>query len=287
MPMRRPTTIALILLTTAVVSACQVQELPPARTAAASTAGHAVLPDSLMPGGIEGASIRRGRALVTQTRDSLPDHVGNKLRCTSCHLDGGVRPNAMSLVGVYARFPQYRTRSNIVERMEDRVNDCFRRSMNGRPLDVEGADMRDIVAWFGWISRGVPVGGSVPGTGMPPVAPLDPDPAAGATLYVETCARCHGPNGEGTVIAPPVWGDSSYNVGAGMARLRTLAAFLRTNMPYDLPGSLTDQQAYDLAAYVNGQPRPDLPGKELDWPAGNPPPDAAYPTRADTTRRSP
>lgn len=267
-------------------SACQIEQRPPAR-AVAVQAAFQVPADSLIPGGIEGASIRRGRALVMHTRDSLPDHVGNKLRCTSCHLDGGVRRDAMPLVGVYARFPQYRTRSNIVERMEDRVNDCFRRSMNGKPLDVEGADMRDMVAWFGWISRDVPVGGVVPGVGMPQVPPLEPDTASGARLYVETCARCHGASGEGTVIAPPVWGDSSYNIGAGMARLRTLAAFLRTNMPYDLPGSLTDQQAYDIAGYVNGQPRPDFAGKEADWPAGNPPPDVAYPTRAGSVRRTP
>lgn len=269
--------LALLIL---VGAACQVEQRPPARAAVAVPAGYSVPADSLIPSGVEGVSIRRGRALVMNTRDSLPDHVGNRLRCTSCHLDGGVRRDAMPLVGVYARFPQYRTRSNIVERMEDRVNDCFRRSMNGTPLDVEGADMRDMVAWFGWISRDVPVGGVVPGVGMPQVAPLEPDTASGARLYGESCARCHGIGGEGTVIAPPVWGDSSYNIGAGMARLRTLAAFLRTNMPYDLPGSLTDQQAYDIAAYVNGQPRPDLPGKELDWPAGNPPPDVAYPTRA-------
>jgi thiosulfate dehydrogenase len=269
------------------VVGCSVEERPPVRTATATPAAYQVPADSLIPSGIEGASIRRGRALVLYTRDSLPDHVGNRLRCTSCHLDGAVRRNAMPLVGVYARFPQYRGRSAIVERMEDRVNDCFRRSMNGRPLDVEGVDMRDMIAWFGWISQDVPVGSSIDGQGMPAVEPLAPDTARGATLYQESCARCHGPGGDGTVIAPPVWGDSSYNIGAGMARIRTLAAFLRHNMPYDLPGSLTDQQAYDLAAYVNAQPRPDLAGKELDWPLGNPPPDVAYPTRATPTRRSP
>jgi thiosulfate dehydrogenase len=159
--------------------------------------------------------------------------------------------------------------------------------MNGTALPADGADMRDMIAWFGWISRDVPVGGTVPGQGLPPVAPLDPDPASGERLDAAECARCHGAAGEGTIIAPPVWGDSSYNIGAGMARLRTMAAFLRRNMPYDRPGSLTDQQAYDLAAYVNGQPRPDYPGKALDWPFGDPPPDVAYPTNAVRDRRSP
>jgi len=276
-----------VSLLPALLAACRIEERPPVRAAAPGGVALAVLPDSLIPPGVEGASIRRGRALVLHTRDSLPDHVGNRLRCTSCHLDGGIRRDAMPLVGVWARFPQYRPRSGIVERMEDRINDCFRRSMNGRALDVEGAAMRDMIAWFGWISRDVPVGGRVPGQGMPAVPPLEPDTASGERLYAAECARCHGGAGEGTIIAPPVWGDSSYNIGAGMARIRTLASFLRHNMPYDRPGSLSDQQAYDLAAYINGQPRPDYPGKELDWPFGDPPPDVAYPTKAVPTGRTP
>lgn len=273
-----------------VLAGCQVEERPPARPVAPDEAAGLAryLPaDSLIPEGREGASIRRGRALVMKTKDSLPHLVGNRLNCTSCHLDGGVRPNAMPLVGVYARFPQYRTRSGTVELMEDRITDCFLRSMNGRPPERGSRDMRDMIAWFGWISRDVPVGGRVPGQGMPAVAPLEPDTAAGEQLYAVECARCHGNSGEGTVIAPPVWGDSSYNIGAGMARIRTLAAFLRHNMPYDKAGSLTDQQAYDLAAYINGQPRPDFSGKELDWPFGDPPPDVAYPTNAVRMRRTP
>lgn len=269
---------------------CRVEDRPPApggggdpATALARYVPH----DSLIPEGREGASIRRGRALVMKTKDSLPDLVGNQLNCTSCHLEGGLKPDAMPLVGVYARFPQYRGRSGTVELMEDRITDCFLRSMNGRPPERGSREMRDMIAWFGWISRDVPVGARVPGQGMPPVAPLEPDTAAGAQLFAVECARCHGANGEGTVIATPVWGDGSYNIGAGMARIRTLAAFLRTNMPYDRQGTLTDQQAYDLAAYINSQPRPDFPGKELDWPFGDPPPDVAYPTNAVRMRSTP
>lgn len=254
-------------------------------TAAPSQLARLIPSDQELPSGREGASILRGRALVLYTRDSLPHLVGNQLNCTSCHLDGGIRPNAMPLVGVYARFPQYRGRSGLVELMEDRITDCFLRSMNGRAPERGGRDMRDMIAWFGWISRNVPVGAAVPGQGMPAVPPHVPDTANGQRIFARECARCHGSNGEGTAIAPPVWGENSYNIGAGMARIRTLAAFLRHNMPYDRPGSLTDQQAYDLAAFINGQPRPDFPGKELDWPFGDPPPDVAYPTNAVRMRR--
>src|SRR6185312_17436629 len=114
-------------------------------------------PDSLIPDGVAGASIRRGRAILEATRDSLPSHVGNALSCTNCHLDAGRRENG-SWVGVHARYPQYRPRSNIVETIEYRVNDCLKRSMNGSPLDRDDTAMRDMIAYFAFLSRGVPVG---------------------------------------------------------------------------------------------------------------------------------
>src|SRR3989442_2541498 len=109
-----------------------------------------------IPDGPLGAAIQRGRALLLATRDSLPAHVGNRLRCASCHLDEGRRATG-SLVGAYARYPQYRPRSATVETIEYRVNDCFRRSMNGTPLASDGGDMRDIVADLWFLSRDVPI----------------------------------------------------------------------------------------------------------------------------------
>lgn len=241
-------------------------------------------PDSEIPSGPLGISIRRGRALFEATRDSLPVNVGNRLRCLSCHLDGGRRANSSPLVGAFVAYPAYNARSARVITIEDRINGCFRRSMAGRPLPVEGADMRDMVSYLAFLSRGVPVGSEVKGHGLPKMEPLDPDTAHGRAVFASTCARCHGENGEGRSFAPPVWGPASFSIGAGMARLRTAASFIRHNMPYDLPGTLTDQQAYDVAAYVNSHTRPDLAGKENDWPNGDAPPDAAYPTRAAAKR---
>jgi thiosulfate dehydrogenase len=241
--------------------------------------------DSLIPTGPLGAAIRRGRALVVATRDSLPHHVGNNLRCVSCHLDEGRRPASGSWVGVYARYPQYRPRSATVETLEYRINDCFRRSMNGAALAVDGPEMRDIVAYLWFLSRAVPI--AAPPSNRPqPWAGLTADTAAGATVFAATCVRCHGPDGQGTTVAPPLWGPRSYNIAAGMTRVRTAAAFIRENMPFDQPGTLADQQALDVAAYVNAHPRPDFPDKVNDWPNGDAPPDVAYPTRAEP-RRSP
>ncbi|MGH7590083.1 MAG: c-type cytochrome, partial [Gemmatimonadales bacterium] len=182
-------------------------------------------------------------------------------------------------VGVYARYPQYRSRSASVQTIEARVNDCFERSLNGIALPPDGRDMSDIVAYLWWLSRGTPVGPS--GAKVTDrFAALTPDTAQGRALFASTCARCHGDGGQGTALAPPLWGDGSFSIGAGMARSRTAAAFVRANMPFTAPGTLTDQQALDVAAYITRRPRPDLPQKIDDWPLGGAPADLPYQTRA-------
>lgn len=265
----RPCTLA--VLGFICIAGCSRPDAPPARVAVADTA---------IPSGPFGDAVRRGRALLTATRDSLPAHVGNKLRCTSCHLDEGRRETG-SWIGAFARYPQYRPRSGMVETIEYRVNDCFRRSMNGTALDPAGGDMRDIVAYLAFLSRGVSVAAPAgPNTRLQKWAAFRADSAAGAQVFAASCAKCHGAAGEGTAVAPPVWGPGSYNVGAGMTRVRTAAEFISRNMPFDAPGTLSDSQAFSVAAFINARPRPDFPGKENDWPKGDPPPDVAYPTRA-------
>ena len=261
---------------------------PPASRAAAGyvpdTVAFQVPSDSTMPPGLLGESIRRGRALLEHTADSLPEHVGNTLACTSCHPAAGTLAGGMPWVGVYGQFPQYRSRVARVQVIEDRIDDCFIRSMNGKPLPRGGKDVRDMVAYFAFLSRDIPVGARVEGQGIPKVDVSNADTSAGKALYAVECARCHGADGGG-YVGPALWGDSSFNIGAGMARLRTAAGFIRANMPMDRRGSMTDQQSADLAAYLVSRPRPDLPGKEHDWPNGDPPPDVAYPTLAAQQKR--
>lgn len=284
---------ALAVALAASLAACdrEAAEPRPADTAAGAPAAVAVgtiLPaasENTIPDSALRAAVRRGRAILAATADSLPDHVGNVLSCTSCHLDAGRRAGALPWVGVYAAFPQYRSREAAVMRLEDRINGCLRRSMNGRALPLDHPAMRDMVAYMAHLSRGVAVGDTVIGRGMPRI----PEPAAvdtteGRRLFAAECARCHGDDGEGGPLGPPVWGDRSFNVGAGMARLRTAASFIRANMPRDRPGTLSEQQAYDVAAFLVARPRPDLAGKHLDWPNGGAPPDAAYET--DGRRRA-
>lgn len=233
------------------------------------------------------ASIRRGRALFVHTSDSLPLNVAASLQCSNCHMDAGTRKDAMPMVGSYARFPQYRARSARLDRIEDRINDCFERSMNGRKLAWDGADMRDMVAYLAFLSIGFPVGVEMEGQGVPALEPLPGDSTRGKEVFTTRCAICHGPDGNGTVAAPPLWGPRSYNIGAGMARINTAARFIHHLMPQDRPRTLTPQQAFDVATFINTRPRPDFARKETDWPKGGAPPDVAYETLEARSRRLP
>ncbi len=252
----------------------------PVADATPAPAPEVVTPKIVFPDGPVGESARRGLAILEATRDSLPNHIGNDLRCTSCHLDQGTRPNAMPWTGIQARFPQYNTRAAAVFRIEERINGCIERSMNGTALPLDDPAMRDMVAYFAVLSRGVAIGDAVPGQGVPKPAMAVGDTSHGATVWLEQCARCHAPDGSGSELGPPVWGDRSYNIGAGMARLRTAAGFIKHNMPFDMPGTLSDADALDVAAYVVSRPRPDFSRKAADWPKGDPPLDVAYPTTA-------
>jgi len=284
----------------ALASACTLQDLSsrPDSTAAATTAGgragnrwnpdawKAPTVDSSVDDPFE-ASVYRGLALVTQTRDSLRAYVGGNLNCTSCHLEEGRRGNAAPLAGVFARYPQYMSRSGAVVPIEDRINYCFTRSLAGSKLPPDSREMQDIVAYLSFISRGVPTGEHVRAEGMPKMPSLIGDSTRGRVLFLDNCSRCHGVNGAGMGPIPALWGPQSFSIGASMARQERAASFIRHNMPFDRPGLLSDQQAYDIAAYITSMPRPDSPGKENDWPDGGVPSDVPYDTKGHKAFRPP
>lgn len=267
----------MFLLLLLAVAACARDEPAPAAVPSAAAPGAAAsLSDSAILAGPMGKSIERGRAILTATGDSLPENVGNALRCSSCHLDAGLRKSGLLLAGVYARYPQYRTRTGGVVTIEGRINDCFERSLNGRAITQSSSAMTDLVSYMWFISRGVPVDGSVPGQGMKKLSVSTGDTLRGQAIFAANCVRCHGDDGGGTKVAPPLWGPHSFNIGAGMARMQTAAAFIRYNMPFDRAGALSDQQAVDIAAYLGTRSRPDHRGKENDWPNGDAPSDVPY-----------
>ena len=234
-----------------------------------------------IPSGPKGDAIKNGKLLLTETHQRLPNNVGNGLNCTSCHLAGGATPNASPWVGIWGVFPEYRSRSGKLISLQERVNDCFERSMNGKPLPIASNEMNDILAYMQWMSTGVPTGVNVKGRGFGALdQKLKPDGAHGKEVYAAKCASCHGaqgqgiPNGAGGYAFPPVWGKDSFNDGAGMARTYTAAAFVKHNMPLGQGGSLSDQEALDVSEFFTKQARPIYPGKAKDWPKGDKPKDA-------------
>ena len=274
---RSPVGVTALLL--GLVTACSRNETPPARTASADSAWMRLSVDSL-PNDSLTASIRRGRAILAATHDSMPSYAPSALKCTSCHLDNGRKLGAVPLYGSYARYPQYLERAGGVVSIEDRVNFCFTRSLAGYRVPNNSTEMRDIVAYLAFLSRGIPGGADPAGTRMAAMPAGKGDSTRGVELYAANCARCHGGDAKGTPLAPPLWGEKSFSIGASMAREERAASFIKHNMPLDRPGTLTDQQAYDIAAYVTSLPRMDLPGKELDYPGGKAPGDTPYATKA-------
>jgi thiosulfate dehydrogenase len=235
--------------------------------------------ESTIPAGPFGDAVRWGKLLLTETPARLPEYTGNALRCSSCHLDAGRTQHAAPWVGIWGVFPEYRSRNAQVNALED----CFERSLNGKRLPVDSAEMHAMLSYMRWLSQGVPTGMSVEGRGFRRVeAPAPADPERGRAIYAAQCAACHGADGQGMtgaageVLYPPLWGPRSFNIGAGMARLDTAAAFVQANMPFGRGATLTAQEAYDVAAYFTRQPRPDFARKHLDWPKGGKPPDARY-----------
>jgi thiosulfate dehydrogenase len=233
-----------------------------------------------------GNLVRYGHALFTNTANEIgpavPDpakrFAGNNLACQSCHLQGGTQSYAMPMVGIWGQFPQYRGREGDVDSIEDRINGCMERSMNGRALQPESREMKAFASYMRWLSTGVPAGAKLIGAGTLRIKEPDraADPARGAQVYTQSCAACHGDNGAGVRAQqglgyqfPPLWGPDSFNNGAGMSRLLTAAAYAKHNMPlgttFDAP-LLTDDEAYDVAGYIVSQKRPEKGRLDKDYP---------------------
>lgn len=240
------------------------------------------VPDEInMPSGPAGAAINLGKALITETKKRLPNNVGNGLNCSNCHLGAGTVALAGPYVGLQGVFPEYRNRGGNIDSLQERINDCFVRSMNGKALAYDSTEMNSILMYIHWLSTGVPVGTPVVGRGMGTVdTSLKPDAVHGKQVYAEKCAMCHAANGEGMKNAvggyaiPPVWGNASFNVGAGLARTYTAAAFIKHNMPLGAGNSLSDQDAIDVAQFMTHQPRPAYAAAKNDYAKGNKPKDA-------------
>jgi thiosulfate dehydrogenase len=249
-----------------------------------------------------GQAVRYGYALFTDTANQIGPQftdaprrfAGNNLACSNCHLRAGTQPYAAPMTGIWGQFPQYRAREGRVDTLADRINGCLERSMNGRPLPLDSAEMTALSSYMRWLSAGIPAGAALTGAGTLRInePARAADPVRGAAVFTQQCAPCHGGDGSGRrsgegagYDVPPLWGPDSFNSGAGMNRLLVLAAFAKANMP---PGAsfdvsvLSDEDAYDVAGFIVSQPRPAKASLDRDFPVRlEKPVDASYGPYAD------
>jgi thiosulfate dehydrogenase len=202
----------------------------------------------------------------------------NGMNCQNCHLNAGRKNWGNNYSAVYSTYPKFRERSGSTETIYKRVSDCFERSLNGTAPDSTSKEYQAIYAYIKWVGQDVKKGKKPIGSGIEklPFMERAADPIKGKEVYTVQCQSCHGSNGEGQLSLnsvsyeyPPLWGEHSYNNGAGLFRLSNFAGYIKSNMPFKLSAHnspvLTNEQAWDVAAYVNSQPRPQ---KDLtkDWP---------------------
>lgn len=228
---------------------------------------------SAIPKGPEGDAVRRGMQIFLNPGTNARQFVGNSLACANCHLDAGRKEDSAPMWAAWVAYPKYRSKNKEINTMEDRVKGCFTYSMNaqdgptGKPPPPGSEIYKDLETYFHWLATNAPTGVEMKGAGYPTpkLTAAGYDPARGARVYAQSCAACHGADGQGQhdvnhrVVFPPLWGPQSYNWGAGMARVDSAAGFIKANMPLGQGGRLSDQQAWDVAAFVNSHERPKDP----------------------------
>lgn len=224
-------------------------------------------PETEMPAGEFGDVIRRGREIFIDTPRAAPAYVGNSLRCVSCHLDAGRLADSSPLWAAFVSYPAYRSKTKSVTTFPQRLQGCFEYSMNGRAPRLGAPELVALESYAYWLASGAPLDPKIAGRGYPVLPPpaQRADFARGEQVYAQNCALCHGVDGagqrtqDGYAVFPALWGSDSFNWGAGMGRISNAAAFVKANMPLGLPGTLTDQQAWDVARYMNSHERPQDP----------------------------
>jgi thiosulfate dehydrogenase len=252
-------------------------------------------PDSTaIPKDKTGDMIRYGKELLAHTAKYFGPNgsiaqLSNGMNCQNCHLEGGSRLFANNYASVAATYPKLSFRSGKIQPISQRITDCFNRSLAGKVPDTNGREVRAMIAYINWIGQGVKKGKKLFGAASGKMAYLahPADPVKGQAIFISKCKVCHGANGEGILAAdkktytyPPLWGVNSYNNGAGMYRISNLAGFVKNNMPFGATYKtplLTNEEAWNVAAFINSQPRPhydqrndwkDLKNKPIDFPFG-------------------
>ncbi|GAA3854015.1 c-type cytochrome [[Pseudomonas] carboxydohydrogena] len=238
-----------------------------AKPQAKASSSYAPPPESEIPKGPFGDMVRLGEAIFHDTQNNAKEFVGNDLQCSNCHIDRGRQPHSAPLGAAYLLYPAYRAKNGHVNSFQERLQGCFRFSMNGKAPAFNDKVLVALETYAYFLAKGGPTGVAVEGHGYPklkpPEKPADYD--RGAQVYAQHCAVCHGGNGEGQksadgqTVFPALWGARSFNWGAGMGSINNAAGFIKANMPLGLGGTLSDQDAWDVATYMDSQERPQDP----------------------------
>ncbi len=254
-----------------------------------------IAPDTnKIPATPEGDLIKYGKSLIVNTAyyfgpEGIISHSGNGMNCQNCHLNAGTKLFGINFSLVAGSYPRYKDRSSSMESIEKKVEDCFERSMNGQTIDSNSREMKAFVSYLKWVGSNVAIGEKPIGAGVEELALMHraADASKGEIVYVNKCQVCHGKSGQGQSLPdsagnmyPPLWGPNSYNIGASIYRISKLAGFVKNNMPLGATHQspqLTDEEAWDVAAFVNTKYHPpkDLSGdwliiikKPYDYPFG-------------------
>ena len=247
------------------------------------------------PQGEEREMVIYGEDIITNTSRYFGPHgsvaqITNGMNCQNCHLNAGKKNWGNNYSAVFSTYPKFRERSGAIETIYKRVSDCFERSLNGTALDSNSKEYQAIYAYIKWLGKDVKKGQKPVGSGIEKISFMEraAEPSKGKGVYTAQCQSCHGANGEGLLSLngvsyeyPPIWGEHSYNNGAGLYRISNFAGYVKNNMPFNLAThnnpKLTTEEAWDVAAYVNSQPRPkkdlskdwpDISKKPFDYPFG-------------------
>ena len=212
---------------------------------------------STIPSGPDGESIRRGYLLFNETSVYAAEYARARMSCESCHAAGGIQPYSSPMVGLPALFPMFNKRAGHIISLQDRIEECFVRSENGKPVPYDSLEMHALVNYINWLSKPEPARLPFVGRGLVALPETKPDAERGSLIYSEQCAGCHGENGEGLPpLFPPLWGPDSFNDAAGMNDINNMAPFVQHNMPQNRRGILSAQEAFDVSAYIHSKPRP-------------------------------
>ena len=224
-------------------------------------------PESAIPHDQFGAMVRLGEHIFHNTQRYAAGFVGDQLQCSNCHIDRGRLAGASPMWAAYVAFPAYRSKNGHVNTFQERMQGCFRFSMNGKAPPLNSKTLVALETYSYFLAKGAPTGAHLAGRGYPklkkPALPMDY--ARGARVYTQRCSLCHGASGQGRASAdgrtvfPPLWGAHSFNWGAGMGSVSNAANFIKANMPFSQGGSLTNQQAWDVALFVDSHDRPQDP----------------------------